>query len=138
MMTVLVCGGRGFGVYRCALGAPVNVRLAASYRAQREQKLIHNTLYALVVELGPFKLITGGAPGADSHAHRWGQLKCFVQKVYHADWRKHGRAAGPLRNEKMLACETVDLVIAFPGGKGTADMVSRAKDHGILVREIVA
>ena len=47
-----------------------------------------------------------------------------------ADWTKHGKAAGPIRNQKMLD-ECPDLVVAFPGGKGTADMVRRAMKAGI-------
>jgi len=41
-----------------------------------------------------------------------------------------------MRNQKMLDDNKVDLVVAFPGGKGTADMVERAKKANIEVREI--
>ena len=35
----------------------------------------------------------------------------------------------------MLDDNKVDLVIALPGGKGTADMIERAKKANIEVRE---
>ena len=36
----------------------------------------------------------------------------------------------------MLDSNTVELVIAFPGGKGTSDMINRARKSGIEVKEI--
>lgn len=53
---------------------------------------------------------------------------------YPADWEKHGRAAGPIRNEKMLIVGTPDMVLAFPGGRGTADMIRKAEAAGLPVR----
>ena len=44
-----------------------------------------------------------------------------------ADWAKYGPVAGPIRNQDMLDLHRPKMVIAFPGGKGTADMVKRAK-----------
>jgi hypothetical protein len=51
-----------------------------------------------------------------------------------ADWRKYGAAAGPIRNQRMLEGPP-DIVVAFAGGKGTADMVQRARAAGIAVIE---
>ena len=49
-----------------------------------------------------------------------------------ADWKRHGRAAGPIRNGEMLK-DRPDLVVAFPGGKGTANMVTQATNAGIEI-----
>lgn len=57
--------------------------------------------------------------------------------VYHADWNAHGRSAGPIRNAKMLAEGKPDLVVAFPGGKGTAHMVGIARKAGVPVVEML-
>ncbi len=48
-----------------------------------------------------------------------------------ADWRTHGRAAGPLRNQEMI--DEADALAAFNGGRGTADCVRRAKAKGIPI-----
>lgn len=61
----------------------------------------------------------------------------FWVEDFPADWERNGRAAGPIRNRQMLDGKP-DLVIAFPGGKGTADMVAEAKRRGIAVREVGA
>ena len=54
-------------------------------------------------------------------------------KEYPADWQKHGRAAGPIRNQQMLDEGKPDLVVAFDGGRGTADMIARAEKAGVRV-----
>ena len=75
---------------------------------------------------GKIKLIIhGGARGADSLADTWARFECIPRRVFPADWGT-GKAARPLRNARMLE-EKPDLVVAFPGGKGTADMVRQAK-----------
>lgn len=55
-----------------------------------------------------------------------------------ADWKTHGKRAGSIRNQKMIDDYHPQLVVAFPGGAGTADMVRRARAAGIEVREIPA
>jgi hypothetical protein len=52
-----------------------------------------------------------------------------------ADWKRYGPAAGPLRNAEMLHEYQPDGVIAFPGGKGTTDMIKKARQAGIKVWE---
>lgn len=51
--------------------------------------------------------------------------------VYRADWRRYGDAAGPIRNERMLREEDPLLLVAFPGGPGTADCCLAAAQMGI-------
>jgi hypothetical protein len=65
----------------------------------------------------------------------------MIQKSSHlinepADWKAHGRAAGPIRNQRMIDEHRPELVVAAPGGRGTADMVRRARAAGIEVFEI--
>lgn len=72
-------------------------------------------------------IIQGGARGADALAKRWAQehdVKCWT---FEADWAGHGKAAGAIRNQEMLTVGKPDLVVAFPGGKGTLDMIARAR-----------
>lgn len=67
-------------------------------------------------------LIHGDASGADRLSGEWAESRGIQVEARPADWKKHGRAAGPIRNSQMLD-ERPDIVVAFPGGKGTADMV---------------
>lgn len=80
-------------------------------------------------------IVHGGARGADSLAGNYAEDHCIPCTIYYADWGQYGNAAGPIRNKAMLA-EEPDLVVAFPGGKGTANMIKLAKEAGVKVIEI--
>jgi hypothetical protein len=64
------------------------------------------------------------------------QDKMLKVERYRADWAKHGRAAGPIRNKQMLEEGKPDLVVAFPGGQGTANMMSQVREAGVRVMAI--
>lgn len=78
-------------------------------------------------------LIHGGARGADFMGGQWAEARYVPVRVYPADWRRDGRAAGPIRNRRMLNEAKPDLVLAFPGGAGTADMIRVASSAGVYV-----
>lgn len=82
------------------------------------------------------RLSQGGARGADTLAILWAIRNQIEFRTYVAAWAKEGKAAGHLRNQRMLDAELPDLVVAFPGGRGTADCVRRAKAMGIEVLEV--
>lgn len=118
-MRVLVCGGRNY---------------ADRDKMDRVLRLVDRAK-------GPIRaLIHGAAKGADRLAAKWAEdtgLAEFGEVLaFPADWNKHGVAAGPRRNQEMLDVGKPDLVIAFPGGRGTADMVRRALAAGIEVQRI--
>lgn len=88
----------------------------------------------------PFILIHGDcATGADRHAHLWAvqaAATCnVIEEAHPADWRTHGKAAGPIRNEAMVDAGA-DLVLAFllPNSRGTKHAVQLAEAAGIPVR----
>jgi len=110
-MKVLVCGGRRFG------------------KTEPEMALMENVLYLAHSQFHIDLLIQGGAPGADKYAILWALRHGVKALTFPADWSR-GKKAGPLRNQEMIN-ERPDLVIAFPGGRGTADLLSRAKACGV-------
>jgi predicted Rossmann-fold nucleotide-binding protein len=77
-------------------------------------------------------LIEGGAKGADALAREWATEQGIPCVTCPADWSR-GRAAGPMRNTSMLRDHRPDVVVAFPGGRGTADMVGKAEKAGVKV-----
>lgn len=81
-------------------------------------------------------VIHGFARGVDAFADTWAVLNYISVETYPARWDEHGKAAGPIRNQQMLDEGKPDLVIAFPGGTGTADMVAKARKAGIPVEEV--
>lgn len=106
---VLICGGRDY----------------------HDRAKVENTLRAYL-EDGDI-IIHGAAPGADAlSGDVAGRVLGHTVEVFPANWSRHGSAAGPIRNQEMLA-SGIDLVIAFDGGRGTEDMVKRASKAGIEV-----
>ena len=81
-------------------------------------------------------VIHGAAEGADCIAGMVADIiGCEVIRVP-AEWDEYGKAAGPIRNDKMLKLKP-DVVYAYhpflPNSKGTADMVKKAEKKGLPV-----
>lgn len=100
-------------------------------------------LYDYNVDGSDFRVIHGGARGADNLAKIWARYTDSTEFSEIRDWEfpalwdKYGKAAGPIRNQQMLDDAKPELVLAFHDNlalsKGTADMVDRAKKAGIPV-----
>lgn len=69
------------------------------------------------------EIVSGGAKGADALGERYANEHNIPLKVFPADWNKHGRAAGPIRNAQMG--DYADQLIAVWDGKskGTKNMI---------------
>src|ERR1700743_1331391 len=91
---------------------------------------VYQVLDAAVDRLGMTFLMQGGADGADYLAWQWTDERGFPCGSFPADWSKHGKKAGPIRNQRMIDEGKPEIVIAFPGGKGTQDMIARAVSAG--------
>ncbi|MCF8140631.1 MAG: DUF2493 domain-containing protein [Cyanobium usitatum Tobar12.5m-G36] len=102
-------------------------RVAAELLARSGGRLVHLLLH-------------GGARGADAAIGRAAQQLGWSALVMPAQWQLHGRAAGPIRNRALLeqaiaraiahsspGSITSVLVVAFPGGAGTASLVREAR-----------
>jgi predicted Rossmann-fold nucleotide-binding protein len=110
-LRIIVCGGRNY----------------------RDKSKVFAALDRLHAACGIDCVIQGGADGADDLALQWaaGRGVCCVAVM--AQWDKHGRVAGPLRNQEMIDRGRPDGVVVVPGGRGTADMVRRAEAAGLTV-----
>lgn len=81
-------------------------------------------------------IIEGDARGADRIAGYWARKNKIDNLKFPADWDTHGKAAGFIRNKQMLEEGNPDLVIAFPGGNGTKNMIKIAREAGVKVIEV--
>jgi|HubBroStandDraft_3_1064219.scaffolds.fasta_scaffold1168525_2 hypothetical protein len=113
-MRILVCGGRDY-----ADASALNEALDSIHREKNVTRLIH-----------------GAARGADTLAAAWALSRNIPTGAFPAFWSVHGKAAGFRRNEVMLRLGRPELVVAFPGGKGTAHMVNLARKAGVAVQEV--
>ena len=113
--TWLICGGRDFS----------DVEMFA-----------HGMRSLIQIRGGlPRRVVQGGANGADAMGERWAKSHALESTTVNADWPKYGRSAGPIRNYAMLKIG-IDLVVAFPGGRGTANMIIQANHYRVTVVEI--
>lgn len=118
-MKVLVCGGRFF----------------------TDKQYVFEVLDKLYRKHKRLVVIEGGATGADHFARQW--VKARLKEGFDvssitvcAQWKLYGKQAGPIRNQHMLDTFKPDLVVAFRGQKGTADMVRRARAAKVRVRDL--
>jgi GNAT superfamily N-acetyltransferase len=111
--------------------------LVTGSRDWDDRDAVHAQLDRLHREHGNVEVIEGGATGADTHAREWATAKGRPLKTYKAQWKKHGRSAGPRRNQQMLDEAKPERVIAFSRdlstSRGTKDMVRRAQKAGVPV-----
>ena len=108
---VIVCGSRRF----------------------HDRELMAYTLSNLQIKRGWTPLIVhGAARGADRIADEEAGKLGLHTEPHPADWERHGKAAGVIRNEEMAALGA-SLCVAFWDGRsrGTWDMIERAKTHSI-------
>lgn len=123
MLTVLVCGGRDYGDIKQS--DPVRLEqyfqvmktlddLAAKWPRDQDGSLT-------------IRVLSGAARGVDSVAIDWAKVNMVECLQFPADWESHGKSAGPIRNKQMLDEGKPDLVVAFPGGRGTANMAKQAR-----------
>lgn len=139
-MKILVCGGRDFAD-----------RKPGDYSKKdkiNEYNFVYNILYKIIEEFSEnynpddnwlptdITIISGKAKGVDSAASDFAIVNYCQLEEYPADWKTHGKAAGHIRNKQMLEEGKPDLVVAFPGNRGTAHMVRIAKEAGVKVIEI--
>ena len=111
---VIVCGGRRYG------------------ERHPELALIHRVIASIH---DGATVVHGAARGADVRAGEAALRRGLWVEAHPADWFRYGNAAGPIRNQEMINAGA-DVVIAFPGGRGTADLCRRAEAAGIPVLRV--
>lgn len=118
-LRVLVCGSRDWkdGLY--------------------ERGIILDALHSVRSRHGIEVVIHGDCNGVDRLAKDVAYTIGIPTVAYPADWKTHGKAAGPIRNAMMLKEGKPDLVLAFThdlqASRGTRDMVNKARAAGVRV-----
>jgi len=130
MTMMLVCGGRYYG--RTPIGVPPEQMRDYARKASMERFILFEALDHLRRDRDVKKVLARGQTGADTHAIDWARSRCVAFVIVRAEWKRYGRAAGPILNTKMLEFKP-DFVVAFTGGRGTADMIRQAHTAGVEV-----
>jgi len=77
------------------------------------------------------EIVEGGASGVDSWARNLGAKLGIKVNTFKAEWVKHGRLAGQIRNRTMA--NYADACILLKGGNGTDSMRREANFAGIPI-----
>lgn len=134
-MRLLVCGDRRWG--KAERDEKGDVIYDTINKAKMERGFLDTVLDKINESPGITVLIEGEAPGADTFARQWAERKGIKVEKFPADWDKHGKAAGPMRNDQMLYEGNPDAVVAFHRSffesRGTLDMVKKSIKRGLMV-----
>ena len=104
-MRVLICGGRNFD----------------------NSKIVGRAMRFVAEQYGEIScVIEGGARGADYLGKLWAEGQGIPVFECRANWNRYGKRAGHVRNGWMIAHGMPDMVVAFPGGRGTENMMQQA------------
>lgn len=133
---VLSSSGEAISVTAARFRRPARI-IVCGGRDYTNMARVVEVLDALRAERGVGYVFHGNARGADGCADVWAKRRGVPVLAVPARWSKYGKRAGPIRNQAMLG-HGIDLVVAFPGGTGTADMVKRARTAGVEVHEVDA
>jgi hypothetical protein len=79
------------------------------------------------------RVISGCAPGMDQLGITWALCNNVPVDRFPADWNKHGKAAGPIRNQEMADNADALIAIRKDNSRGTTDMINRARSKGLKV-----
>jgi predicted Rossmann fold nucleotide-binding protein DprA/Smf involved in DNA uptake len=72
-------------------------------------------------------VVCGMAPGVDALGLAWALDRGLPVERYPADWKAHGRAAGPIRNRQMAL--VADMAVVFWDGesRGSLNMIEEMR-----------
>jgi hypothetical protein len=70
----------------------------------------------------PIEIVSGGAEGVDTIAIEWAKANHLPVNVFPADWSKHGKSAGPIRNAEMAKYADALICIRWDYSKGSKNM----------------
>lgn len=105
-------------------------------RNYKDKEQVFKALNHVHARRGISELYHGGCSGADKLAEEWALKNSVPVKCFPADWKKHGKSAGPVRNIEMIRTAKQNGsagLVAFPGGRGTQNAVTTAKMFKINV-----
>jgi len=96
-------------------------------RAFSDYELLKSWIQFFLNDTDNLIIISGGAKGADGLGKQFAAEFGLEYIEFPANWNKHGKAAGFIRNQQIV--DACDMVLAFWDGKsqGTADTIEKAK-----------
>jgi hypothetical protein len=108
------------------------------YRNFNDYEIFKDFVDLCIRDKTEITILSGHCKGTDLMAERYAKEKGFALEIHPADWKKYGKAAGPIRNRQMV--ENADTVIAFASetATGTKNLIQNAKklDKELFVKDV--
>lgn len=126
-MKLIIAGGRDFADYRLLENE------CKSFIAKNTFLKEGN---ASTLEAKDITIISGKALGADLLGERFASKFGFNLLEFPADWDKHGRSAGPIRNAEMAKNASHCIVFWDGQSRGTANMIENCKKFNLIYKVV--
>lgn len=80
-------------------------------------------------------VISGGAAGVDKLGEKWAEENLIPVKRFIPDWKKYGKAAGPIRNSDMVKVADAAILVWDGSSRGTKDTFNKmqAADKQVFI-----
>ena len=110
--------------------------IIAGSRDFNNYQILSQVCNFLLKDKEDIEIVSGTAKGADRLGEQYAKQHNYPLALFPADWDKHGKKAGYIRNEEMAKYS--DMLIAFWNGesKGTKHMIDLARKHGLRVEVV--
>ena len=82
-------------------------------------------------------VLSGGATGIDAHGEMYALANGIPLETYPAEWDKHGKAAGPLRNAQMARNADALILIWNGKSKGSRNMLQAAVGQNLKIHQVI-
>lgn len=130
-MKLIIAGGRNFTDYElleqeCKRFIMENTVRNPEWHEYKKFKLMPNDI----------TIISGKALGADLLGERFASKFGFNLLEFPADWDKHGRSAGPIRNAEMAKNATHCICFWDQASRGTANMIENCKKFNLIYKVV--
>ena len=73
------------------------------------------------------EVVSGGARGVDTMGEKWAEENNIPVIRFPAEWDKHGKSAGFIRNSEMAKFADALIAIQINNSRGTAHMVEQMR-----------
>ena len=81
----------------------------------------------------PTEVVSGTARGADQMGEAWAYSNRVPVRRFPADWNRHGKIAGMLRNAEMANYAEALIALWYGESRGTKNMIDTARRQGLKV-----
>ena len=109
--------------------------IIAGSRDITEQQVVIDFVWELPIEAT--EIVSGCAKGVDTIGEFIAEAIGVPVKKFPADWKTHGKAAGPIRNKQMAEYADAAIVI-HNGSRGSLNMIEQMKklNKPVYVKEV--